>query len=62
MASEYKTPADFTEPQVTWKEDKEASETLKDHFPDKYSDLPSPGLHREFPEGGLAAWATAFGS
>jgi hypothetical protein len=61
MASEYKTPADFTEPQVTLKEEK-VSETLKDHFPDKHSDLPSPGSHREFPEGGLAAWATAFGS
>lgn len=42
-------------------EDKQGSETLVDAYPvTKDSDPPS--LSDEFPEGGLAAWTTVFGS
>ncbi|OJA14265.1 hypothetical protein AZE42_11048, partial [Rhizopogon vesiculosus] len=49
------------EAQVVCQGDKEGSEIL-DKFPVvKHSDPPSPS-HDGFPEGGLAAWATVFGS
>ncbi|OAX31165.1 MFS general substrate transporter [Rhizopogon vinicolor AM-OR11-026] len=61
MASESKTLADVMESQVPSLGDKEGSEILEEFPVLKHSDVPSPS-HSEFPEGGLAAWATVFGS
>ncbi|OJA14268.1 hypothetical protein AZE42_11050 [Rhizopogon vesiculosus] len=61
MASESKTQADVMKPQVPSLEDKEGSDILEEFPVVKYSDLPSPS-HSDFPEGGLAAWTTVFGS
>jgi hypothetical protein len=52
------TQADFTESQIAYQENQEGSATLQEG---KHSDLPS-SPQDEFPEGDLAAWATAIGS
>ncbi|KAG0693803.1 major facilitator superfamily domain-containing protein [Suillus ampliporus] len=59
MASESKPQTLYTRP--PFQEDKEGSETLVEEHPiAKDSDPPSRS--DEFPEGGMAAWATVFGS
>ena len=60
MASEPSTRTVSTEPRVAFEEDKEGSETLEGCPVVEDSDSPSPS--DEFPEGGLTAWTTAFGS
>jgi hypothetical protein len=45
---------------ATFQEDKEGSETLEACQVSK--DLVAPSSSHELPEGGLAAWATAFGA
>ncbi|OJA11088.1 hypothetical protein AZE42_08769 [Rhizopogon vesiculosus] len=56
--AESETQVDFTEPQIAYQENKEGSAILEEG---KHPDLPSSSQD-EFPEGGLAAWATAIGS
>ncbi|KAG1731102.1 major facilitator superfamily domain-containing protein [Suillus paluster] len=59
MASESKLQTPYTGP--PFQEDKEGSETLVGEHP-IVKDSDPPSRSDEFPEGGLAAWATVFGS
>jgi hypothetical protein len=52
---------DFTEAKVAHHEDKEGSDVLETLPAVKHSNLPSPS-YGDVPEGGRAAWATAFGA
>ncbi|KAG1767654.1 major facilitator superfamily domain-containing protein [Suillus occidentalis] len=59
MASESEPQSLYTG--ATYHEDKQGSETLVDAYP-VAKDSDPPSLSDEFPEGGLAAWTTVFGS
>jgi hypothetical protein len=59
MASESEPQSLHTD--APYHEDKQGSETLVDAYP-VAKDSDPPSLSNEFPEGGLAAWTTVFGS
>jgi len=63
MASETKTQIAFTETRAACGKEKQSSNSTLEECPGSVvNNSDSPSSSDEFPEGGLEAWATAFGA